>query len=145
MNTRTFGFLIFCVLAGRAQAAPFDKTGIVDLRNEATIVGSCFSVGTRMIATVNRITNELYQSPSKGQDADWKRDQQARDLRGYADRARSLAGTLNTTLTRRVPPSQAGEFSGAAAEAAGRVDQATNGRDPWQVIEAWKYCESRLF
>ena len=58
----TLLILIFSAMSSEIlMAAPFDKTGIIDLKNEGTIRGSCAAVGSRLDLATNQIYYQIIQ------------------------------------------------------------------------------------
>jgi hypothetical protein len=135
----------FCILVCAAMfseilmAAPFDKTGIIDLKNEGTTRGSCAAVGSRLQLATNQIYVQIMQRPAKGQDGQWKNQQDAQEINKFGENGSFWSKRLSDNFSKYVPPSQMNDYLSEWSSASQRFDQAIQ-QDPWKGVYAWNYC-----
>lgn len=122
-----------------SYAAPFDKSGIIDLRNEGTTRGSCAAVGSRLKLATNKIYAQIIRRPAQGTDGQWKNQKDAQEINQFGDSGSHWANALRKGATQHVPPSQMNDYLGAHSPTAQRFDQAV-AKDPWIGVSAWNYC-----
>ena len=121
------------------MAAPFDKTGIIDLKNEGTTMGSCVAVGSRLSLATNKIYLQIMQRPTKGEDERWKKLQDAEKINKFGQNGSFWSGRLSDNFREYIPPSQWDHFFSGWRSASQRFDQAVQ-QDPWKGVNAWNYC-----
>jgi hypothetical protein len=143
--TSTLKKLSFLILVSTAisseilMAAPFDKTGIIDLKNEGTTRGSCAAVGSRLQLATNQIYVQIIQRPAQGQDGQWKNQQDAKEILDFGKSGSFWSKRLSENFTKHVPPSQMNDYQSQWGSASQRFDQAIQ-QDPWKGVYAWNYC-----
>jgi len=120
-------------------AAPFDKTGIIDLKNEGTTRGSCAAIGSRLQLATNQIYVQIIQRPAQGQDGQWKNQQDAQEIIKFGESGSFWSNRLNDNFTKYVPPSQMNDYQSQWVSASQRFDRAIQ-QDPWKGVYAWNYC-----
>jgi hypothetical protein len=121
------------------MAAPFDKTGLVDLKNEGTIRGSCVTVGSRLQIATNSIYGQIMNRPAKGQDEQWKNQQDAKNVLDFGKSAEYRSKALQDGMSQYVPPSQMSDYFTTLTATMGKFDQ-TVAQDPWKGVDAWNTC-----
>lgn len=125
-----------------AAGEQFDSTGLIDMRNEATIRSSCYAVGIRLGVSANNIAFSMEQSASqlKNQDEAWKRRKKAKEIYELKNRASYWAKALDKDASRNIPPSQLKQYHDGRLAALERVERAEY-KDPWLAVKAWNWCE----
>jgi hypothetical protein len=120
-------------------AASFDKTGLIDLKNEGTKRGSCVAVGSLLQISTNSIALGIMQRPVEGQDGFWKRQKEADMFFELGRSAKYLSEVMSDGVTRHVPPSQMSDYLEQRVEGLRRAQNARY-QDPWIEIKAWDFC-----
>ena len=131
--------LVLATYSNISSAAPFDKTGLIDLKNEGTIRGSCATVGSRLQLATNQLYVQIMQRPAQGQDGQWKNQQDAQEMNKFGENGSYWSKALGEGMSKYVPPSQINDYLAAWGPAMQRFDQAIQ-QDPWKGVYAWNYC-----
>jgi len=116
-----------------------DTSGIIDLKNEATIRASCVAIGSRLSLATNQIYYQILQRPAQNQDAQWKNQRDADEISKLGEKASFASNRLNSNWQQYVPPSQISDYLEAAPAAMHRFDRVSQ-NNPWNAIKAWSNC-----
>lgn len=135
----TLSALALVLSSTRSYAAPFDKTGIIDLKNEGTTRGSCAAIGSRLKLATNKIYSQIIRRPAQGTDGQWKNQKDAQEINQFGDSGSYWANALRKGASQHVPPSQMNDYLGAHSPTVQRFDQAV-AKDPWIGVSAWNQC-----
>jgi hypothetical protein len=144
MRLITFNKIKLLVLAiatysSVSSAAPFDKTGLIDLKNEATTRASCEILGGNLIMATNTLSIRLRQLPAKTQDEQWKNMQNADRLDKFGEVGEYVDRVLSDKAGENVPPSQLTEYLMLRTQGIGKVQQLCQS-NPQLVISAFESC-----
>jgi hypothetical protein len=123
-------------------AASFDKTGLIDLKNEGTTRGSCVGVGKHLQISTVYLYNKMIQTPAEGQDGLWKTHREANKITELGQSAKYLSEVLSDGATNHVPPSQMMDYTKQTFEGFRRANDTLY--NPWIAINAWDFCRNIL-
>jgi len=130
--------LALILLCGKSHAAPFDKTGLIDLKNEGSTRGSCAAVGSVLQLATSKIYTEILRRPAQGPDAQWKNQQDVQRINKFGENGSYWSNVLQRGMGEHVPPSQFNDFIYASTPSQ-RLFGAIE-KDPWIAVHAWNYC-----
>lgn len=131
--------LILFFISNISYAEPFDSTGLIDLKNEGTLRGTCYTVGLFVQTATSQIYVQLTSKPIQDRDLQWKRQQDAKAILDLGKNANYWAKALRNGVRQHVPPSQMEDFTSAYVPTANRLRNAI-AQDPKIGIQAWLYC-----
>lgn len=122
-----------------AKAEPFDKTGLIDLKNEATKRASCFVIGSRLELVTTAIWSDMRGKPAKTQDEQWANEKKATEVLDFGKTGSFWAKKLNENISQAIPPSQMQDYFTTQRDGMSKFDLLTK-KDPWLGVNAWNAC-----
>jgi hypothetical protein len=138
------GLMIALLSVGTAQAQQgFDQTGLVDLRNEATLTASCFHVAARLNGAASTLAVKIMNEAPRGssaadQDAYWKATKLYEQLLQYGKAGDYYSKEWGNNWSRHVPPSQYNDWNEAYGTAMNRINSAAG--DSNRIMDAFEFC-----
>ena len=105
-----FVFIVLMTFSDLAKSAPFDKTGLIDLKSEATARASCAIVGNQMSFAVRQLQTQLMKIPAKTQDELIKKKRAAERYMELSETGDALDRALTDSAQQHLPPSQRNEY-----------------------------------
>jgi hypothetical protein len=121
------------------HAAPFDATGLVDLKNEGTKRGTCAAIGIFLPYATNAIYSQMVSKTIQDQDARWKMQQEAQAIAQLGNNGAYWSNVLKNGYDKFVPPSQMEDYFGAYNPTYERFNNAIR-KNPLTGLKAWFYC-----
>ena len=118
----------------------FDKTEIIDLKNEDTIRGSCMWVAARLPTATNTLSMQIMRS-SRDNPQERKFLNEAQAIREFGESAARWSAELELN-DKYLPPSLRAEFTTKHMEARLRFDQAI-AHDPRMGVKIYHYCRQK--
>lgn len=120
------------------HAAPFDTTGLVDLKNEGTRRGTCVAIGIYLPYATNAIYYLMISKPIQDPDARWKIQQEAQAILQLGNNAAYWSNALRNGVNKFVPPSQMEDYR-SIYNTYELFNNAMR-KDPLTGLKAWFYC-----
>lgn len=133
------GLSLVSVVLNSANAEPFDKTGLIDLQNEATKRASCFIIGSRLELATTAIWSEIRNKPAKTQSEQVANEKKATEVLDFGKTGSFWAKKLNENISQVIPPSQMQDYFTTQRDGISKFDQLTK-KDSWLAVNAWNTC-----
>lgn len=120
-----------------AISAPFDKTGLIDLKNEGTRRGSCISISTGADLASNMLVLVTTQMAATTNQAKWQKE---KDIQKYTQLGK-LSEYFSDALVRYeaadVPPNQMDDYTKARLNP---KPMELASKNPQLVLDAFDQC-----
>ncbi|MBU3638753.1 hypothetical protein [Polynucleobacter sp. AP-RePozz3-80-G7] len=120
-----------------ASSMPFDKTGLIDLKNEGTRRGSCISISTGADLASNMLVLVTTQMSVKTNQAKWQKE---KDIQKYTQLGK-LSEYFSDALVRNeaadIPPNQMEDYTKARLNP---KPMELASKNPQLVLDAFDQC-----
>lgn len=126
----------------------FDETGLVDLRNKGTTVGSCYYLAVALPNATFNIKKQLVRDAYKSSDAELgaalgKANKLAGELDSYGSIGNTYADDWGNNHVLMMPENEKGDFSVAIKDTQIRVNMVMEA-EPEKIMKAFEYCRAIL-
>ena len=123
--------------ATNAMSAPFDKTGLIDLKNEGTRRGSCISISTGTDLATNMLVLVAMQMPATTNQAKWQKEKDIQKYTQLGKLSEYFSDALVKNETADIPPNQMDDYTKARLNP---KPMELASKNPQLVLDAFDQC-----
>ncbi len=126
------------VINNTSNASPLDSTGLINMKNEATIRASCEVIGSRLTFATDDIYSEaIKKNPLTNSDAVWKANQ----INEFGRNAGNLSRRIGNNLHQILSPNEIAEYNNSLMPSVNLFEKEVRlKKNPWKAIKAWEIC-----